>query len=516
MKRSNLLFLTAIVSLSVSCSKTGVKDSSGSLLNNSITNGLPSAAGDVVGKVVVGYQGWFTCIGDGAPSNNWWHWSATEHLAPSPTNEIIQFWPDVRQYTTTYQTGYANLGNGQPAKLFSSYDQQVVNTHFLWMQQNGIDAAALQRFNDNTSTRNGMATKVMNAAQTYGRKFYIMYDISNWTTFNTDIPTDWQNVIVNTLHLTSSSAYAHQNGKPVVCIWGMGFTSRPGDATQCLAVINFFKNAGCYVIGGVPREWRTSVGGSKPNFSSVYNAFNMLSPWMVGAIGTIADSDNIYTNYNVPDQAYCNSHGIDYQPCVLPGGGVTAQSPGGQRIHGDFMWHQFYNMSRLSCQSIYISMFDEYGEGNQIANSAEDASMEPTNAGSSMYTLAQDGTHCSSDYYLRLSADGGKMFKGQIALTSTRPTPTTFTPPASLTPHVLSSSSIQINWAGVTDAPCYNLKRSTTNGGPYSTVVSGLNATTYTNTGLAANTTYYYIVTTGHYSGSESANSAQVSGKTNP
>ena len=26
-----------------------------------------SAAGDVVGKITVGYQGWFACIGDGAP-----------------------------------------------------------------------------------------------------------------------------------------------------------------------------------------------------------------------------------------------------------------------------------------------------------------------------------------------------------------------------------------------------------------------------------------------------------------
>ncbi len=34
-----------------------------------------SPAGDVVGKITVGYQGWFACIGDGAPINGWWHWS---------------------------------------------------------------------------------------------------------------------------------------------------------------------------------------------------------------------------------------------------------------------------------------------------------------------------------------------------------------------------------------------------------------------------------------------------------
>ena len=37
-----------------------------------------------------------------------------------------------------------------------------------------------------------------------------------------------------------------------------------------------------------------------------------------------------------------------------------------QRAHGDFMWEQFYNMVRVGAQGIYISMFDEFGEGNQI------------------------------------------------------------------------------------------------------------------------------------------------------
>ena len=86
------------------------------------------------------------------------------------------------------------------------------------------------------------------------------------------------------------------------------------------------------------------------------------------------------------------------------------------------MWRQFYNVTRLRAQGIYISMFDEYNEGNQIAKTAEDASMSPTGTSSIFFTLDQDGVRCSSDYYLRLTSDGGRMFKGQAPLTSTRPT----------------------------------------------------------------------------------------------
>src|SRR5580698_1818953 len=344
-----------------------------------------SAPGDVVGKITVGYQGWFACIGDGAPIDAWWHWSNNWSQPPSPSNNNIKAWPDMTEYTKSYQTAYANLNGGGPATLFSSYDQSTVNTHFLWMQQNGCDTAALQRFDPNTSegpTRDAMAARVNTAAQAYGRKFYIMYDATGWTNMATEMPADWTNKMSA---YTSSSAYAFQNGKPVVCIWGFGFndSNHPWDAATCLDVVNWFKSQGCYVIGGVPREWRTGTGGSRAGYLGVYHAFNMLSPWMVGAIGTAADSDSVYQNYNVPDQADCNANGIDYQPCVLPGD-VSAN----QRAHGDFMWRQFYNVVRAGVQGIYISMFDEYGEGNQIAETTPDSSTLP--AGSGLQALNED------------------------------------------------------------------------------------------------------------------------------
>ncbi|WP_443071125.1 glycoside hydrolase family 71/99-like protein [Streptomyces sp. NBC_01476] len=375
------------------------------------------AAGDVVGKITVGYQGWFAAKGDGAPINGWWHWTQDMSKAPSPSNTGIKCWPDMRDFTHGYPTAYANLGNGRPATLFSSYDQQTVDTHFQWMQQYGIDTAALQRFNPTGGegpTRDAMATKVRSAAESHNVKFYIMYDVSGWTTMQSEIKNDWTTKMK--AH-TASSAYATQNGKPVVCIWGFGFNdnNHPFDPAACLDVINWFKSQGCYVIGGIPKEWRTGGQGTRTGFGDVYHAFNMISPWMVGAIGNVGDSDQYYQNVNLGDQAECDAHGIDYQPCVLPGD-VSER----QRAHGDFMWRQFYNMVRIGAQGIYISMFDEFNEGNQIAKTAETQAGVPTDSG--FLALDEDGTACSSDYYLRLTGDGGRMLKGQLALTATRPT----------------------------------------------------------------------------------------------
>ncbi|MEV6424915.1 discoidin domain-containing protein [Streptomyces sp. NPDC051662] len=377
-----------------------------------------SPPGDVVGKITVGYQGWFACSGDGAPINGWWHWSQNWGQSPSPTNTAIVSWPDVRDYTRTYRTAYPALGGGQPASLFSSYDQQTVDTHFSWMQQYGMDTAALQRFNPNGgegATRDAMAAKVRSAAEKHGRKFYIMYDATGWTNMQPEMKADW---LEKMKAYTASPAYARQNGKPVVGIWGFGFNepNKTWSAPVCLDVVNWFKAQGCYVMGGVPTHWRSGNEDSRAGYLDVYHAFDMLSPWMVGRIGNIAGADNFYTNVNSPDQAHCDAHGIDYQPCVLPG---DLQS--GHRAHGDFMWRQFYNMCRLGVAGIYISMFDEFNEGNQIAKTAENSSQIPV--GSGIRALDEDGTACSSDYYLRLTGDGGRMLKGELALTPVRPTP---------------------------------------------------------------------------------------------
>ena len=293
------------------------------------------------------------------------------------------------------------------------------------MAESGIDCAALQRFANELrpgstikAQRDGMAVKVMNAAQMTGRKFYIMYDTSGWGLRG--LKEDWTNTIINTLHLTSSPAYAKQNGKPVVCIYGMGYVRWPATPDAALEMINWFKAQGCYVIGSVPGQWRKGTGDSRPDFTNVYSAFDMLSAWGVGR-----RMDSAYAPWIEGDRDFCAAHNIDYQPCIFPG--TSFHNSNGSpknlipRLHGDFMWFEFATLRSLDVKTVYIAMFDELNEATSIFKCAEDASMMPTNKW--LLPLDADGVHVSADFYLRLVKNGGEMLKGLIPYQATNTTP---------------------------------------------------------------------------------------------
>ncbi|WP_254406903.1 glycoside hydrolase family 71/99-like protein [Streptomyces sp. GMY02] len=394
---------------------------------DSTRTAVAAAAPGVKGKVYAGYQGWFAASGDGSPLNNWTHWGTSR---PSPGNQTFELYPDVSAYpdNVLFQTGYANLGNGRPSKLFSSYPTAVVDLHFRWMQQYGIDGAAMQRFGSDILSpgsprnrqRNDITLKARDAAQKYGRGFYIEYDLSGLTDANIvqTIRNDWTNTINNTMKLTSSPAYAREGGKPVVELWGLGVSNRAGTLQQSLELVNWFKSQGAYVIGGVPRGWRTD-SNAKPGFGPVYRALNMVSPWNVGSA---AVNNELFA----ADQAQLKANGQDYQPVIYPGFAWSNWKPGSARNQiprqaGDFMWKQAVGVTRSGANSAFIAMFDEYDEATAIAPAAEDSSMIPTNQ--YFLTLNADGKAMSSDFYLRLAGAAQKMISRQSPISETVPIP---------------------------------------------------------------------------------------------
>ena len=65
--------------------------------------------------------------------------------------------------------------------------------------------------------------------------------------------------------------------------------------------------------------------------------------------------------------------------------------------------------------------------------------------------------------------------------------------PANLTA-TFSNAAVALAWSPAIGADSYLIRRSTTSGGSYTTVASGVTATNYLDTGLVNGTTYYYVV----------------------
>ncbi len=382
----------------------------------------------LTGKLVAGYQGWFAAPGDGSQRNAWIHWFRSQN--PVPADATFDLWPDLSELEPDelFDTGMQYAG-GANAALYSAYKQKTVKRHLKWMAQYGIDAAFLQRFNCALSGgglefRDQVTRNVMAGAEEYHRAFIIMYDISGAdpATLVADFKADWIH-LVDDLGVTASPAYLHHGGRPLVAIWGFGFTDRPGTPQDALEMIDFFHNnpATRYratVMGGVPTNWRTGTGDSQPGYDAVYRGFDVISPWSVGRYNSETGVANFNTDYIQPDLTEAQNSGADYLPVVWPGFSWAnlRQDPGLfnniPRNGGGFFHRQFYEAQASGCDMIYVAMFDEVDESTAIFKAAATQAELPTTG--QFLALDQDGYDIPNDWYLRLAGAGRKMLAGQI------------------------------------------------------------------------------------------------------
>ncbi len=124
------------------------------------------------------------------------------------------------------------------------------------------------------------------------------------------------------------------------------------------------------------------------------------------------------------------------------------------------------------------------------------------------------GLSASTTYYYVLSASnisGESADSGETNATTLTNPPAT---PGGLSANVVSATQIDLNWNTASGATSYHLKRATTSGGPYTTIASPA-GTSFSDIGLSADTTYYYVVSASN-AGGESADSSETNAVTLP
>jgi hypothetical protein len=387
----------------------------------------------LVGKIMCGYQGWFNCPNDDANRGGWVHWGRSGF---TPTNCTVDMWPDMTEMGAGEKFLASEFYDGEDHYVFSSYKRDTVLRHFQWMQDYGIDGVYLQRFateltpdSPDFNHRNTVLAHCRDGANMYGRKYAVMYDLSNLSAGGTaGVINDWK-FLVDTMKVgrdPNDHGYMFHKGMPVVAVWGIGFPGRAYTHQECYNLVNFLKNdpnyGGNIVMIGVNDDWCTNPDSWVQATAALAD---IISPWWVGRYGDTSGAYNFASTVGVPDKAWCDTNGKEYLPVMFPGfswhnlnGGDLNQIP---RVGGQFLWDQVYaDISTIDANMIYVAMFDEVDEGTAIFKVTNDP---PRPGGVDMFvTYDIDGYPLPSDEYLWLVGQAARALRGEISpVPSTRP-----------------------------------------------------------------------------------------------
>ncbi|RYG48751.1 hypothetical protein EON79_03535 [bacterium] len=364
------------------------------------------------GKTLAGYQGWFRTPGDPV-KNGWFHWSKNrESISPETVN--VEMWPEVGEYPkeSLYQADGYTLPNGKPAMLFSSAYPGVVDRHFEWMRQYGLDGVFVQRFLGLDGGKvSADEARVLGyaraAANRHGRVFAVEYDMSGTPGDKAidQMKKDWR-FLVDTMKIDKDPRYLHHNGKPVLAIFGF-FTDR-FDGKTANAIIDAFDTNDKYgvtLVGAGQWWWRRETD---PEWSRAFRRFAAYSPWDVGNAGQRDGMKIGAFERWADDLAEAKKSNMLLLPTIYPGFSWDnlTRKPAGSTIiprrKGDFFREQFAAAEKLGIGQAFVAMFDEVDEGTAIFKVTND---HPTQG----HFLGLEGL--PSDTYLKIAAEGTKAIR---------------------------------------------------------------------------------------------------------
>ncbi len=381
----------------------------------------------LAGRVVTGYQGWFRAEGDGS-GLGFQHYEKGRSFEPGKCT--IDFWPDVSEYDPDelFPTLFRHQ-DGTTAHVFSSIHPKTVDRHFDWMAEYGIDGGFVQRFASHGAKphRDYRGLKFENrklmlcreAAIKHDRVWVLMYDLSGLHDEDFErLAEDWKQ-LRDSMQLgtdPNDSAYLHVNGKPLVAIWGVGFSDdRKYSLEKTEWFIRLLKEnpewGGMSIMLGVPYYWRDQQRDAvtDPRLHSVLKLADVISPWSVGRYRGQDDAAKMMTHQQ-RDHDWCEQQKIDYLPVLWPGfswqnlnGEAASHVP---REGGRFLWRQFQATAMSGGRSAYVAMFDEMDEGTAIFKCTNDPPV-----GKSEFRTYES---LPSDHYMWLTGEGGRLLRGEL------------------------------------------------------------------------------------------------------
>ncbi|HOD81527.1 MAG TPA: glycoside hydrolase family 71/99-like protein [Phycisphaerae bacterium] len=373
----------------------------------------------MTGKVLSGYQGWFAAPGDGL-GRGWIHWGGRRF---GPGSCSIDLWPDMTEYgpDERFVTSFRHA-DGRAAAVFSSFNRKTVLRHFEWMKQYGLDGVFVQRFAVQTRHTTGLrhCTTVLahcrEGANLHGRTYAVMYDLTGLQNGQGQCVVDDWKLLVQRMQITKDPAYLHHGGRPVVAIWGIGFTDRRLGPAEGLDLVRKFKSdpsmGPCTVLLGVPTHWRTLRSDCVRDevMHDVVRAGDIVSPWTVGRYTTPRQAEAYARTTARADLDWCRQNRKDFMPVVFPGfswHNMNPRSPLDQipRLKGKFLWSQYLAAREIGATMVYQAMFDEVDEGTAIFKCTNDPPV-----GESKFVTYEG---LPSDFYLKLVGQAGRLIRGE-------------------------------------------------------------------------------------------------------
>jgi hypothetical protein len=297
------------------------------------------------------------------------------------------------------------------------------------MKEHGIDGVFLQRFGNSLKRdshlnhRNTVMANVQAGAKEHGRTWAIMYDLSGLRKGDIDevIMQDWKR-LRNQHKIVDDPRYLRHNGKPVVAVWGVGFSdNRHYTLDECARLVRFLKDnpefGGMTVMLGVPTGWRTLDGDALKDkkLHDIIRRADIISPWMVGRYDSPSAASRHGRNRMAPDITWATEKKLDYLPVIFPGfswhnmkrvKGEKAKLDQIPRLNGKFLWSQAVSAKRQGAKMLYVAMFDEIDEGTAIFKCTN----KPPVGASPFLTYGGLRT----DHYLWLTGQAGKLLRGEI------------------------------------------------------------------------------------------------------